>query len=190
MIIGYIRVSTRSQKLDRQVAALRDRCDRLFMEKRSSVAVTRPQFEKAVRALRCGDTFMVAELDRAFRCAEDALYHARIFRERGIIYKIMDMVVDISTADGYCNYANAAVRAASERMRTSERTIQGLKVARAAGKQLGARPKLTPGQIMTAKRRIEADEAMVCEIAALYGVHPVTITRNIRRLEKARAGAI
>lgn len=182
MIIGYIRVSTRSQKLDRQIASLRGRCDRLFMEKRSAVAPTRPEFDKAVDSLARGDTFMVAELDRAFRCAEDALYHARIFQERGIIYKIMDLVVDISTSDGYCNYANAAVRAASERMRTSERTIQGLKVARAAGKQLGARRKLTAQQVLKAKKRIDADEALISEIAELYGVHPITITRNIREI--------
>ncbi len=185
MIIGYIRVSTKSQKLDRQIVSLKDRCDRLFMEKRSAVASTRPEFDKVMAALERGDTFMIPDLDRAFRCAEDALYHARILLERGIKYQIMDWVVDITTSDDYFEYTSRAARAASERMKTSERTIQGLKVARAAGKRLGAEPKLTRQQVITAKRRIDADEVMIREIAALYGVHPATISRNIRRLENA-----
>lgn len=36
------------------------------------------------------------------------------------------------------------------------------------------------------QRKISMKEATVAEMAALYGVHPSTITRSIRRLEKLK----
>ncbi len=42
---------------------------------------------------------------------------------------------------------------------------------------------MTDAQIRAAKLKIEAKEASVAEIAALNNVHPMTITRSIRRLE-------
>src|SRR5215475_12749316 len=55
--IGYARVSTGSQNLDRQMSALRaERCHEVYREKASGKAVkSRPQLEKAIDALGRGD---------------------------------------------------------------------------------------------------------------------------------------
>src|SRR5215468_2199813 len=65
--IGYARVSTSTQNLDRQMGALRtERCDEVYREKASGKAVKgRPQLEKAIDALGRGDVLVVAEWDRA-----------------------------------------------------------------------------------------------------------------------------
>lgn len=53
MLIGYARVSTVGQNLDRQIAALRSaECETIYREKASGKAVKgRPQLEKAIDAL-------------------------------------------------------------------------------------------------------------------------------------------
>ena len=59
--IGYARVSTSSQSLDRQIGALRaERCHEAYREKASGKA-TNPQEEKAIDALGTGDVLVVAE---------------------------------------------------------------------------------------------------------------------------------
>jgi DNA invertase Pin-like site-specific DNA recombinase len=54
--IGYARVSTSSQNLDRQIGALRaERCHEVYREKASGKAVKgRPQLEKAKISLQPG----------------------------------------------------------------------------------------------------------------------------------------
>jgi DNA invertase Pin-like site-specific DNA recombinase len=56
-IIGYARVSTSSQNLDRQIGALRaERCHEVYREKASGKATKgRSQLEKAIDALGRGD---------------------------------------------------------------------------------------------------------------------------------------
>jgi DNA invertase Pin-like site-specific DNA recombinase len=59
--IGYARVSTSAQNLDRQIGALRaERCHEVYREKASGKAVKdRPQLEKAIDALGTGDVLVV-----------------------------------------------------------------------------------------------------------------------------------
>jgi len=45
---------------------------------------------------------------------------------------------------------------------------------------------MTDAKILAAKLKIEAKEANVAEMAALNGVHPMTITRSIKRLEASK----
>jgi|SRR5215475_14472183 len=72
--IGYARVSTSTQSLDRQIGALRaERCREVYREKASGKATKgRPQLEKAIDALGTGDVLVVAEWDRATRSMMEA----------------------------------------------------------------------------------------------------------------------
>ena len=66
MQIGYARVSSAGQSLDRQLGALRaQRCEKIFSEKMSGRSLKgRPQLEKAIDALGTGDVLVLAEWDR------------------------------------------------------------------------------------------------------------------------------
>jgi len=183
MKIGYLRVSTKTQRPDRQINGLKDLCDRLYIEKLSAVARKRPVFDKVLSDLKRGDTLFVWDLDRAFRSTEDALYHEKDLRNRGIKFHAMNFEIETDTADGKYSYVVTAAAAERERKKISERTIEGLKAARLRGQRLGPPPKMTDAQIRTAKLKIAAKEASVAEMAALNGVHPSTITRSIKRLE-------
>jgi DNA invertase Pin-like site-specific DNA recombinase len=68
-------VSSVSQNLDRQIAALRaERCDEIFREKASGKDTKgRPQLEKAIDALGTGDVLVLAEWDRCTRSMTDGI---------------------------------------------------------------------------------------------------------------------
>jgi len=85
MQIGYARVSSAGQNLDRQLGALRaQRCDRVFTEKASGKSLKgRPQLEKAIDALGTGDVLVVAEWDRATLSMMDGIRIMQRVHARG-----------------------------------------------------------------------------------------------------------
>ncbi len=182
--VAYLRVSTEGQKPDRQIDALEPICDELHIEKLSAVAKNRPVYEAVVRSLNAGDMFVIWDLDRAYRSAKDALVELDNLRSRGIEIQIASLNIDTATAHGMLIYTFISGLAEFERRLLSERTKQGLEAARRRGKRLGRPPKMTIRQIRSAKQKIDAGEASIAELAALNGVHPWTLTRSIRQVEK------
>lgn len=183
--IGYIRVSTGDQNHDRQADMLESMCDEVFVEIYSATTAKRPVFQQVLRTLRRGDTLVVLSVDRAFRSTVDAITHAERLCERGITFQILSLAVDTSTADGMLAYSVIAAVAKHERDRISERTKQGLEAARKRGKRLGRPPKLTPSQVMSAIHDIDAGTADADSLAEGFGVHPETLARHLREIQKA-----
>src|SRR5499426_2747761 len=86
--IGYCRVSSAHQNLDRQLGALRaERVDVIFREKASGRSVKgRPELEKAIDELGKGDVLVVAEWDRATRSMMDGVaIIERVHRREALI---------------------------------------------------------------------------------------------------------
>lgn len=182
MKIGYIRVSTEEQREDRQVDLLLPVCDEIHVEKRSAVGQSRPVFEAVLQKLDAGDTLVVWSLDRAFRSARDALNIEAHLKERGVTLRIVSLGVDTATADGKLAFTMVAAVAEHERSRLSERTKQGLAVARKNGKRLGQKPKMTPDQAREAVMRLAKGERAK-DVAWSYRVHPQTLRRHIDKLD-------
>ena len=92
MQIGYARVSSAGQNLDRQLGALRaQRCDRVFTEKASGKSLKgRPELEKAIDQLGTGDVLVVAEWDRATRSMMDGIRIMQRVHARGAAVKVLD----------------------------------------------------------------------------------------------------
>lgn len=183
MKIGYLRVSTEEQNENRQIDALLPICDEIHIEKLSATARSRPIFEAVLNKLNHGDSLVVWSLDRAFRSVKDALHHVDLLKEREISFQIISLGVDTATADGRLAFTVVAAVAEHESNRLSERTKQGLAAARKRGKKLGAKRKLSDGQIRRAIKRLEAGEK-VKHVAYDYKVHPWTLTRNINRITR------
>lgn len=182
MKIGYLRVSTEEQCIDRQVDALTPICDELHVERLSAVAKTRPVYAALIARLAKGDTLVILDLDRAFRSAKDALTELDRLTERGIAIQIVSMQIDTATPHGKLLYTFISGLAEFERHLLSQRTKQGLAAARKRGKRLGRRPKMTDQQIRDAKTRLARPGCTLAEVAHIYGVHPWTLTRSLRRL--------
>src|SRR5262245_3295254 len=103
MLIGYARVSTASQNLDRQLGALRAaRCDAIFSEKASGKSLKgRPELERAIDRLGTGDILVLAEWDRATRSMLDGIAILERVHARGAMVKVLDKAhLDLTTTMG------------------------------------------------------------------------------------------
>ncbi len=92
---GYVRVSTRSQREDRQLAAMREfgvPAEHIVVEKQSGRDFDRPLYLRLVRALKSGDVLVVKSIDRLGRNYQEILEQwASLTKEKGVAIVVLDM---------------------------------------------------------------------------------------------------
>ena len=179
MLVGYARVSSTQQNLDRQLGALRaQRCDKVFTEKASAKSLCgRPQLEKAIDALGTGDVLVLAEWDRATRSMMDGITIMQRVHARGAAVKVLDKPhLDLTTPIGRGFLAFLSALAEDERERIHKRASEGRRAAIARGVRMGRKPKLTEHQRRIALQRMRAGESGRA-IARDMGVAHTTINR-------------
>lgn len=90
----YARVSTKDQNLARQLAKFHemgaDDHD-IFMDKASGKDLNREQYQLMQRAIRSGDTLVVASLDRLGRNKTDIQKELRRYQDQRIRVKVLDI---------------------------------------------------------------------------------------------------
>lgn len=179
MLIGYARVSTQAQNLDRQIGALNGAgVERIFREKATAKTVKgRPQLEKAIDALGTHDVLVIAEWDRATRSMMDGITIIQRVADRGATVKVLDKPwLDLTTPMGKGILAFLSALAEDERERLANRANEGRAAAKARGVKFGPKPKLTEHQRVLARTRLaEGDSARA--IAKDFGVAHTTIIR-------------
>lgn len=85
MIIGYARVSTTDQNLERQIDSLKSfGCERIYADKATGKNFNRPEYNKLKDALRKGDTLVVHEFDRLGRNKKLTLKELEYFKDQGV----------------------------------------------------------------------------------------------------------
>jgi len=177
--IGYARVSSTSQSLDRQIAALRaERCDPIFREKASGKAIkNRPQLERAIDELGTGDTLVLAEWDRATRSMTDGIAVIERVHKRGALVKVLDRdYLDLTKPINRGILAFLSALAEDERHRILRRANEGRVEARKRGVHMGRKPKLSDHQQAEALERLANGETCRA-IARSMAVHHSTISR-------------
>src|SRR5690554_6292841 len=97
-LIGYARVSTRDQKLDRQINALNDAgCLRIFTDKLSGKNAERPNLTACLDYLRPGDTLVVPSLDRLSRSLRDLITLVADLRTHEVGFRSLHENLDTTT---------------------------------------------------------------------------------------------
>ena len=179
MLIGYARVSTQNQNLDRQLGSLRAaRCVTIFTDKATGKTIKgRPGLEKAIDALGTGDTLVVAEWDRATRSMIDGIAIMQRVAARGAFIKVLDKPhLDLTSKIGQGILAFLSALADDERERIVKRANDGRRAAKAKGVRMGRRPTLTDHQKAEAIDRLAKDET--CRsIAKSFNCSHSTISR-------------
>jgi DNA invertase Pin-like site-specific DNA recombinase len=173
--IGYARVSSLDQNLDRQIATLRaEGCDENFREKASGKDIkNRPALEKAIDALPTKGVLVLAEWDRATRSLMDGIHIMERVHKRGAFIKVLDRP---TTPSGRGILALLSGLAEEERTRILRRANDGRIAAIKRGVKLGRRHKLTDHQQAEALKRLAAGES--CRsIAKTMAVHHATVAR-------------
>lgn len=182
MKIGYARVSTHTQNLDRQIGALNAvGVDRVFREKASARTLKgRPQLEKAIDALGIDDVFIIAEWDRATRSMMDGITIIQRVADRGAAVKVLDKPwLDLTTPMGKGILAFLSALAEDERERIATRANEGRVAAKARGVKFGPKPKLTKHQRELALTRLATGDSCRA-IARDMGVAHTTVSRLAR----------
>ena len=92
---GYVRVSTKGQKEDRQLIAMREfgiPPERIAVEKQSGKDFARPVYLQLVRSLKRGDVLVVKSIDRLGRNYEEILEQWGILtKDKRIAVVVLDM---------------------------------------------------------------------------------------------------
>ena len=186
-LIGYARVSTRHQDTDRQELDLRAagvRTDDLHVDRGASGAhASRPAFDVALRALQPGDTLVVATLDRLGRSTSNMLTLAEQLRAEGVALRVLNLGggdVDTSTPMGSMMFTVMAALAQMELEVKRERVLDSVSKRRAAGADLGGRPrKISESQLRNAAHLVAAD-VPVAEVARNLGISRATLYRRLQ----------
>jgi DNA invertase Pin-like site-specific DNA recombinase len=153
MLIGYARVSTQDQNLDLQIDALtKAGCKKLFQEKMSGSRAARPEFSKALDALREGDTLVVWKLDRLGRSVKNLVDLVGELHKQGVQFKSLTDAIDTATPSGRFFFHVMASLAQMERELTIERTRAGLEIARKLGRKGGRKRRMTDSKIESARK--------------------------------------
>lgn len=154
-VMGYARVSTKEQNLDRQLIELKKYVpeENIIIDKASGRDLQREGYQalKGVFGLRNGDTLYITSLDRLSRDKEDIKKELEWYQSKGIRLKILDLPTSmIEIPDGQKWILDMiqnilievlASIAEQERVMIKKRQREGIEAAKSKGKHMG-RPKL------------------------------------------------
>lgn len=174
-------MSTHEQSPERQILGLHGLCDELHIETVSAVSKNRPVYDRVIERLKPGDTFVIWDLDRAYRSTWDALGELEKLHARDISIHIANLSIDTTTPHGKLIYTIIIALAEFERGFLSQRTKEGVEAARRNGKRIGRPPKMTSRQLKNAARRLSEPGESPASVAARYGVAAWTLSRALKR---------
>jgi DNA invertase Pin-like site-specific DNA recombinase len=166
---------------------------RIFSDVGSGATMKREGLKSVLLAAREGDTIVVWKLDRLTRNASDLLRLEATLRERGIGLRALTEYMDTSTPAGRLVFGMLGVVAQFEREVIVERTRAGLQAAKAAGKVLGAKRRMTDQMVADAIRMMsgvaEGGLGLTRSAAATkLGVGKSTLHRELAALEAKKVG--
>lgn len=189
MKIGYCRVSTLDQSLDRQTDNIKAAgAERIFEEKISGAKAHRPELDRMLNTLRAGDTLIVDSFSRLSRSTKDLLDMVERITDMGVSIISLKEKLDTTTATGKMMLTMLSALSQFERDLISERTVDGLKAARARGRK-GGRPKAADDKTIRAALALYDSNRMTNrEIAQQFNVSTSTLSRWIKaRADKRKA---
>ena len=187
MRIGYARVSTDEQNLDRQIDALRVAgCEKVFTDKASGARSSRPGLDDMLAFIRKGDCVVVQKLDRIGRSTKNLIELSELLSEKGADLVSIGEGIDTTTAQGRFFFTVTAAFAEFERDLISERTKDGLAAARRRGRT-GGRPKPDPDKVELARKMYASGDYSAAEIAGACGVSRATVYNYVKASEAGGA---
>lgn len=144
--IGYIRVSSTEQNLDRQIEQLSG-VFKVFSDKISGKDTDRPGLKSLLSFIREGDIVVVSELDRLGRNNKELTEVMSIIQTKGATIEILSLPslsgIEDENLRRLLNNLIIEIykyQAEAERVRILERQRQGIEIAKRKGKYKGRKP--------------------------------------------------
>lgn len=200
MKIGYARVSTTDQNLDRQLEQLQKaNCKKIFQEKISGKNTNRPQLQAMLDFIREDDEVVVISMDRLGRNSRDISNIIEQIKQKGATINILDLpsfegIKDRNLKNLLTNLVLEIQKYTAEQERKTilERQKQGIKLAKERGVYKGGviqyskdskdpKKRLIYNTVVELLRRKENGEPITIKQIA----NQVGITRNtVYRIQK------
>jgi len=181
MILGYTRVSKGEQQNSAlQRKALKEaKVERIFDEKASGARWNLPELQRLMDQLRPGDVVVVWKLDRLSRSLKDLLILMERIDKAGAGFRSLTEAIDTTTPAGRMMMQMVGSFAEFEREMIRERTLAGLKAARAKGRTGGRPPKLTKQQRQDIADNVLSGRNSGADMARLYNISEATVSRIV-----------
>lgn len=184
--LGYARVSTAKQDLDRQVDALHQAgipAERIYLDKKSGATNDRPGLKAALAYARHGDVIVVHTLDRLGRTVRDTLNLIHDLAERGVGVRNLADPIRIDSANPSDPMAQLAVVLLAlfgqmERTYTLERAAHARAVATAKGRRIGRPSVVDPDRLAYAAHLRDSGHT-IPEIVAKSGIARTSLYRHL-----------
>lgn len=162
MYIGYARVSTLNQNIERQIKQLEEYgCEKIFIDKSSGKDLNRTEYKKMKSFARDSDIIVFVELDRLGRNKDEINQEWDYFINKNIDIVVLDMpILDTTKYQDnlgklLLNLAKEIIsyNAEQERLRILERQRQGIEIAKREGRYKGRGASYSPNAKDKNKRR-------------------------------------
>ena len=197
MTYGYVRVSTKEQKEDRQLAALHEAGvppKNIFLDKHSGKDFERPQYKRLLKKIKSSDLLCIKSIDRLGRNYEEIQNQWRIItKERNAdIY-----VIDMPLLDTRCGkdllgtfISDLVLQllsfvAENERSNIRQRQAEGIAAAKAKGVRFGRPPKPLPENFRGVYQRWKRGEITGTSAARECGMPLSSFRYRAGNFEKA-----
>ena len=181
-LYGYMRVSSKDQNEERQRLALiefgvEERY--IFLDKQSGKDFTRPAYQRVVRKLKPGDTFVIKSIDRLGRNYNEILEQWRIItKEKQAAIVVLDMPL-LDTRQGRdltgTLIADIVLQllsyvAQTERDFIRQRQAEGIAAAKARGVRFGRLPLQRPVEFESLAEQWQRGEISARAAASGIGI--------------------
>ena len=181
--VGYTRVSTIDQNLDRQLDGID--VERVFADKISGKNTHRPALEELMEYVRAGDTVVVHSMDRLARNLDDLRQLVRTLTGRGVRVEFVKESLTFTGDDSPMATLLLSIMgsfAEFERALIRERQMEGIAAAKKRGVYTGRKKALTAEQVAEVRERIAVGETKAA-LAREYGVSRETLYQHLRNAE-------
>lgn len=196
---GYIRVSTKEQKLDRQYEAVMPYLTDeryIYSDKASGKDMEREGFQNLLKAIRRGDTLYIKSIDRLGRNKEQIKEYLEYFKREGIRLKVIDMPTTMQDVPEGQEWVLDMVNnillevyttlAQQERDMIKQRQREGIEIAKAKGKHLGRPAIELPKEWDSLYKRWKDGDIMGVEFMNAVGMKKPTFYKKVREYEESK----
>jgi DNA invertase Pin-like site-specific DNA recombinase len=181
MLVGYARVSSTDQNLERQITALETHgCKVIYKEKISGKeSSNRHELQAMLESVRSGDAIVIQKLDRLGRSLKDLFNIVDILKEKNVGLISLTETIDTTSAYGKFVFSIFGALAELERSMILDRVNDGIVNAKKNGKHCGRPPKID-------RKAFEVDYLAGMkngDLAVKYKITRMTVNRNIKPIK-------
>ena len=195
--VGYCRVSTREQNLDRQISAMvKEGVDEkdIYADHMSGKDFARPQYKKMLRKLKEGDLLVIKSIDRLGRNYTEILEQWRVITKvKRANIQVLDMLL-LNTAIEQENLTGVFISdlvlqilayvAETERAFIKQRQAEGIAMAKKRGVKLGRSRIDTPRGFAKYYKLWKAGNISIKTAAETLGMSETTFYRRCKEKDK------